>query len=474
MHTGTVRVSNDPDGLPKSHSRGLSTIIHQDLVSTSSVNYAEVVDSEDDDEEKGEIDGAKFLLRLPVVLPPAPQAWALLQEYLVDFNKAVPLFDEERLVNLYGSAFSDTPGVECVELKGIYSTLAIAYRLRAMSPLASDADDHNARSFVEQTSVALPRILVAKPSLPSAQYLTAMAVVMHGTHDPQGTRSLLAAALRMLLDLSPRSIEYDEQQACRVFWIASNMDIDLAMRIGSWSSTTLAANQIYNTLPHTDNIGVLPLDNASFPFFRHRVELTRIQNRFFQYVSMRHGVQINSLNSQELPVPLQAIIADISAWRRSDAVFRASPEDCRQRMHRSDLVHLMILEAAYFNTLFLLQGAQYRVGPFNGSVLLHLHQYCAVDFEHCTGDAVRLLRLFNLLPHGDFAFVWLVLEAVACAVYVLFHSAVRPTGADDLDSTAQPLQLLRELLERRPQKRLRAALGELDRLHDAAVRTITH
>ncbi|ETN43378.1 uncharacterized protein HMPREF1541_02537 [Cyphellophora europaea CBS 101466] len=444
-----------------------------DLRETFSSSIGDSTQPNDVDEgfEDGDFKGAAFLLQLPIVLPPALQAWDLLQEYLVDFNKALPLFDEERLVSMYRNVFSQDPKLDCLDLKAVYATLAIAYRLRAMSPLASDKDDHNAKSFIEQTFVALPRMLVARPSLPSAQYITAMAVVMHGTRDSQGTRSLLAAALRMLLDLSSRSLSYDEHQAQRVFWIAFMMDTDLAIRNGQWSSNVFFPPNTYELASSSLDAGILPMGRQSFPYFRHRAQLAKIQARLLRLVGIGHGTAASShaLPNQKMLTSLQSIAADLSAWRLREPLFQAYPKAYRHKLHRSDLVHLTVLEATFFSTYFALQGALQGIGPFRGSVMLYLQQYCELDMRGHVDDAVRLLSLFDYLPHGDFACVWLVIDAIVIAVYVLLGASLHHPYLLHLEDTSQaisgPLQLLRHLAQKHSQKRLLAAYRELERLN---------
>lgn len=477
-HAGGLRTNHTADELDAEHltnweARNITDDGPTSIPSLQGAIPSEVADGADNsnddtyDDEDDNINATQFL-QIPVVLPPASQAWMLLQEYLVDFNKAWPLFNQEKLVDLYTGVFAETPNLDCLRLKGVYSTLAIAYRLHAMSPLASDADNHNAKSFVEQTSYALPRILVARPSLPSAQYLSAMAVVMHGTHDSQGTRSLLAAALRMLLDLSPHSLDYEEKQAARVFWIASTMDVDLAIRNGQWSSTVFSPPHCYH-LPQSEDTGSLPIGEQQFPIFEHHIRLTKIQSRFLQTVASVPSLlalPANSAERQQFSASLQAVAASLSEWRLHEPLFQKCPESYRHKLHRSDLVHLIVLEATYFNTLFRLQGALQRIGPFNGSAMLHLPRYQGLHFCEYLPEAVRLLSLFNFLTHGDFAFVWLVIDAVVSAAFVLLNSAVQqPLLSEGLAATTQVLWILHELVQKHPQKRLTAALAELRRLH---------
>jgi hypothetical protein len=429
------------------------------------------LDSEDD--EKGEIEGATFLLNLPVVLPPAPQAWLLLQEFLVDWNKAIPLFEPEGLVKLYTDVFSHGLRPDCLRLKAIYSSLAIAYRLRAMSPMASDTDDYNAKSFTEQTSAALPRILVADASLPSAQYLISMAVVMHGTHDPQGTRCLLAAALRMILDLSPKSIGYNAAQATRVFWIASCIETDVAFRRGQWSNGVIHPGPTFRTIIPSHDVGILPIGSRLFPVFEYRTQLARIQAQFLDCVRNRYdSLHVGIDNSQRYSENLQTILANLTAWREGDPVFRSATNSFRHQLHRSDLVHLLVLEATYFHTLLVVNGALQHVGPYGGSVMLHLHRYRSLEFQKYLHEARRLLKIFNLLTHGDVAVVWLTIEAVTLGVYVLSVSILTDVRVQAADALIEHLRtsslfqkLMRELLQKRSQKRLRVALAELERLH---------
>lgn len=237
------------------------------------------------------------------------------------------------------------------------------------------------------------------------------------------------------------------------------------------SSTVFSPPYSYY-LPQSEDTGTLPIEEQQFPIFQHRIQLTKIQSRFLQTVASAPSLRAlpaNGPERQKFSASLQTVAASLSDWRLGEPLFQRCPESYRHKLHRSDLVHLTVLEATYLNTLFRIQGALQGIGPLNGSVMLHLPRYRNLGFLTYLIEAVRLLSLFNFLTHGDFAFIWLVIDAVVSAAYVLLNSAVQhphlSKAKEGLATTAQVLRLVRELVQKHLQKRLAAALAELGRLH---------
>ena len=397
-------------------------------------------------------------------LPPAAQAWALLQKYLVDFNRAIPLFEEEYLTALYRSALSGHQNVSSLQLTVVHLTLAIAHHLRAMNPLATPADNENAHTYLRQASVALPDILLSPPTLISAQCLIAMAVVINGTADSQPATILVTTALRMMLEIIRANSNFPEsdiegQRLKRVFWIALFTDVDASVRSGHWTSMTFYEPEIDLPLQQSaDGLGLMPLGQTLFCIFHSRAHLAQIQIRLLQLLGVRNSLR----NEAAIATSVEELAVDLTAWRLQEPLFQALPEAPLSSLHRSDVVHLLSLEASYFNTFFALESLREDIGPFNGSVLLHLSRYSSLKFSDYIAEARRVLRIFNRLAQGALAVAGLVIEAVTSALYIVLSFMIQypsaTTTEQDTELTTIPLKVIVELSQKDGQEKLVVAL----------------
>ncbi len=165
--------------------------------------------------------------------PPSEKVHFLLKEYLIDFNQALPLADPSTLIGMFRAVYSHGVMTEMIHQANVWTVLAIAHRLRGMSPLKSKDDNVIAKSHLHQAIAILPSLLISKPSTYSIQCLVGMAIVIHGIEQQDAGFSLLAAALRMAEAVAAtgqqgalRSEELEQYK--QVYWIAIFMDTDCA------------------------------------------------------------------------------------------------------------------------------------------------------------------------------------------------------------------------------------------------------
>ena len=369
-------------------------------------------------------------------LPLASNAWVLLQEYLSDFNEAVPLFDKETLIDLYRSVYDAQHESSAVEKAAVHATIVIAHRFRAMSPLGNSSDNELSQAAFEQASAVLPQILMHGPPLLSSQCLVALAVIVHGTSSSEPAFNLLALALRMLVDLfylclgdTPSSEEYEQLK--RVYWIAFSMEVTLNSIQGRWWPANPDLGIPLPESSSSDKQGQIQVGQDHLEIFSRRSQLAQIQARLIQTVflfktSVQHPTQIRAATL--------SLVHDLKQWRETESLFQTDPDTLSQILHRSDLVHLVILEATYFSTLFALDSFQQGIGPFKGSLATTIEKHSQMKFGGCIRDARRLLRMLQHLPKGNYAYAWLIVEAVVSATFVVLNVLIQNVPAtQDLD-----------------------------------------
>lgn len=111
-------------------------------------------------------------------LPPAEGGFFLLQEYLIDFNAAIPLFDRVTISTCFEDCYNGRAEASTISWVAMKLVLAIAHRLRAMSPLGVRQDTENAEIYLEECLSSLGELIMLRPSLLLCQCYIATAVVI--------------------------------------------------------------------------------------------------------------------------------------------------------------------------------------------------------------------------------------------------------------------------------------------------------
>ncbi|KIW11441.1 hypothetical protein PV08_10741 [Exophiala spinifera] len=389
-------------------------------------------------------------------MPPAQGGLFLLQEYLVDFNTAVPLFDAATISGLFLDCYNGRADGRMVSWLVVKIVLAIAHRIRAMSPLGVPQDTENVQTYLEEVIAELPALILMEPSLLIAQLYVGIAVILSTSSRPQPTSTLVSMALRVLQNIRTNDPDGDHsamptdlQHRERVFWIAYGMETEISLR--TKISPCLPSNLISLHLPSEDDpegAGSLRAAEGDFTIniFRLRAELGLFQARLVECV-LAPGPH------ERASPALQEMAASLSKWR-GHFLFRLEATELRNMLHRSDLVHIIILESIYFMTAYLVQfynfsglGLRYNLLSANGlSAAMALRDGVLPD-----SDARRFVQFLKLLADDEILCHWLSVEAVASAVVVtLMHIMHNPGNTDaqaDLDIIRPVLHILYRLIE---------------------------
>jgi hypothetical protein len=282
----------------------------------------------------------------------------------------------------------------------------IAHQLRALSPVATRNDTVRAEYYLDKCLDSFARVLLEEPNEKLVQCLLGVAIMLQHSAKSHRVASFISIAVRMAQELGYNeahiSGSYDSAQGrveSYLFWICFFMDADLSMY--ALKPSTHKHSDISIGLPNAhygdwwsrDTDG--SLDGASSPpginvFFLHS-SLAVIQAQALERV---FSVKANLQPTQQ-SIRVQSITAKLAAWRWNSGLNAVTD------LQGSDLLHLVMLEASYFRTVYQLEASQ-QIGRFTHRQDMFSHiALRAQRHSQQSGiyeDACRLLSLLASLP----------------------------------------------------------------------------
>ncbi|KAI1609057.1 hypothetical protein EDD37DRAFT_653213 [Exophiala viscosa] len=372
-------------------------------------------------------------------MPPAQGGLFLLQEFLVDFNTAVPLFNSESISTVFLDCYNGRADGLVISWVVVKIVLAIAHRLRAMSPLGVAQDTENVQTYLEEAMEAIPAFLLMKPTLLMAQCYLGMAILLSTSSNPQPAAMFVSMTLRMLQDLHVNELPAEgavravnELQLQRVFWIAYSMDADISLRAGRLP--TLSPRFLNVELPAEeadDGQGEIRAAEGDFKInvFRLRAQLALIQAQLMECtLEPRKFESEHSRN-----VVLQSLAVGLDQWR-GNPLFDLSIDRFQHLLHRSDLFHIIVLESAYLVTAYAARaypslGARPTSNLFAADGLMAAMSKGVMAESY--DEARRFIGILNLLPGDSVPCNWLTLESVVSSLVVLLAHITQSPGTVD-------------------------------------------
>lgn len=348
-------------------------------------------------------------------LPSPHEASLMLQEYLMDFNSVIPLFDRRTIALHFQNCYSGRPDVEGVSWGAVYVILGMAHHLRAMSPLAKEDDNVRAIRYLDRCMRRIPELLMDPPSLALIQCLLGVALLIKGTPRAHSAALFVSIAMRLAQDKRyhhKRTYDSDgvfdaEEENC-VFWIAFFLDADLSLR--SNRLPTQSYEHIDVDLPNEDTSGGAGMVRADVGSLKANILRLRAEMGLVQAEIME---ELFSVKARRRPVTELTSIGHkitlrLDQWR-DDWLFQTHPDDLMRMLQRSDMVHILVLEAAYFTTTCALQVEIIQTGQRTDcSILMSevLAHAGGAKEPPCYPHARRFLELLAVCPSGYMACVW--------------------------------------------------------------------
>lgn len=343
---------------------------------------------------------------------PSPEAgYFLLQEYLVDFNMAVPLFNAKTIFELFQDCYNHRADGKILSWAAMKLVLAIAHRLRAMSPLGVAQDREITQIYLDETLARMPAIVKERPSLLLCQCYLALVFVFSTSFDSHPAAMFASTAVRIAQDLQ-KDIQnqtlWERIQRQRVLWIAYSQDADLSLKAGR--IPTLNSIHLEVDLPLDDfseGVGEVRATSGEFRInvFRLLAEISLIET---ELARTTQASDLLSSTEHEYLASLQVTDLKLDHWRRR-WTFALAPQQLHQLLHRSDLVHMIVLEARYLVSQFSLlarKDRRYRGSPRLFSADGILKHVLKTKSPQVISDARHFLGLLSLIPGDDIALNW--------------------------------------------------------------------
>jgi len=330
-------------------------------------------------------------------LPPVEVGQALLTDYLRDYNSKVPLLAPEAIVSHMRDCYSGAAKGVASSWVLTYFVFGIAHRLRALDPAARFDECSKTEQYLDNCLNSFSNVLLEEPSERIVQCLLGIAIMLQDSPKSHRVSSFVSVALRMAQELGYNEAGISESSnrvASYLFWIAFSMDANLSMCALKPSTQKYADVMVslppandhdwWNLRPRNDDSNTNGSLGTNF-FFLH-CSLATVQIEALEEVfSNKADVQ-----PAQYILALQTVIAKLGTWRSNSRVVSA------EGLPSSELLHLAMLEAAYFRTIYQLRAAQqiglikYRYDLFSQAALrTQRHHQSSTLFE----DARRLLVL---------------------------------------------------------------------------------
>ena len=342
-------------------------------------------------------------------LPPLDEGHALLTEYLRDFNSKVPLLEPEAIYSHVRDCYSGSAKGVASSWILTYTVFGIAHQLRALTPVATRSDTVGAGYYLDKCLDSFSRVLLEEPNERLVQCLLGVAIMLQHSGNSHRVASFISIAVRMSQELGYNeaqiSANHDPSQG-RVenylFWISFFMDADLSMY--ALKPSTHKHTDITTGLPNAHDgdwwstYRESSFDGTNGPpginiFFLHS-SLAIIQAQALEQV---FSVKANLQPTQQI-IAVQSITARLATWRWDSGL------DAVTGLQGSDQLHLALLEASYFRTVYQLEASR-QIGRFTyrkdmfSHVALRSQRYGQQSKVY--EDACRLLSLLASLPAGS-------------------------------------------------------------------------
>ena len=342
---------------------------------------------------------------------PSPELGAsLLAEFLVDFNTVFALYRPNDIAEHIRICYEGHSDGTALAWASAYVVLGIAHRARAQSNVATPMDNELADYYLCRILPTVSGLLIAPPTLGLVQCLLGLSMLIRSSSHSQPSGIFISTALRIAQFLAYENGEArddsvrDVEQERRVFWCA--FMLDTVESICSNAPTTHRREDIRAPFPDENPSDSLGSVTAAEGNWRINVFALRIRLALVQSQAIEDVFSVNARGSN-LDATAKSVLEKLEAWRDND-LFRMKPDQLMQLLYRSDLMHVLAVEASYFATVFrihafLTLGKNPLINPFSADVLANI----AAQKEHgAYKDAERLLSHLTLIPHGDIGVCW--------------------------------------------------------------------
>ncbi|OHE95995.1 fungal specific transcription factor domain-containing protein [Colletotrichum orchidophilum] len=396
-------------------------------------------------------------------LPLKAVALELVKETFNNYNRFLPLFNEEDFLREFHLKYSTSNPEDASWWACLNVVLSIAHRLRGLRTLDPTHENNLADVYTKNALGVVSELNVA--SISAVQALVGMACILQGTPNPELASMLVAAALRLAQAMNlhreasdPTLTEKQAEIRRRVFWKVYVLDKDISLR--TCRPFSQDDDDMDVRLPSNTN-----LETCNVELFNHRVGLAIIQGQVYkQLYSIRAGRQ----SEAQRAIAAQDLSSVLSYWKSSallepleDSLILSGSQVA------GEMIHKMVLRLTYIHCLTMIDRhlSPTARSPFDqeisrSGILLHPGSLCLAESR-------QAIRLIEAIPHGDCSCIWMLLHsffaAASSMLYNLTQNPTSPSALSDLHLLKPFLRLL-DTLAKNP--RAYAQSEELRQMHN--------
>ncbi|KAH6871794.1 fungal-specific transcription factor domain-containing protein [Thelonectria olida] len=432
-------------------------------------------------------------------LPPFEVIFPILDEYFINFNSFVPLFEQESFMASARDWYSSSAHRDAATWATI--NIALALSLQQCGYDSEPTRSEDLQIYVGNAQSVMNSLATRDADLKGLQVILGLVIIFQGVLDPRPAAVLTATAVKLAHRMKLNSkqghkgiSEAAVEERRRVFWITYILDRDTSVR----------AREPY--LHRDEDIGIDMPDQStdietcssgddarSSRFLCQRASLARIQGKVYDFT---FSVQARDLQPTESTLNDAIIDAMLQEWREQlpveysgERVFDNSyPEKLRR--------HLLTLHFSYFQLAFrnhLLYG---HGMDWIGNLVNYSSQYSLEGDDQADKDGPQVLQLppnwhekvtmaklcmamFRLVGSTDSALNWYLACTYLSALTILIaakligteHGAEGGTVPDEQEQLInEGLRFIHHMATTRDARleKVHAACAELNRRADVA------
>ncbi|KAL7919888.1 fungal-specific transcription factor domain-containing protein [Trichoderma austrokoningii] len=395
----------------------------------------------------------------PVSLPARQQlptkafALELIEETFNNYNRFLPLFDEEDFLREFQLKYSTSNPKDAGWWACLNVVLSIAHRLRSIRAFDPTQDHILAFGYVQNALSVVSELNVSDRSLSAVQALAGMACILQGTPDPEPAAMLVAAALRLAQAMNLHRecsgaglTESQAEKRRRVFWKVYILDKDISLRTGRPFGQDDDDMDVRLPSPSDARLEPCKLD-----LFNCRIGLALVQGQVYkQLYSVRAGRQ----TAAQRAIAARELGSLLSYWKSSAQLDLPEDSTALSELQLSgDMIHKVVLRLTYIHCLAMIDRHLPSIPQSSSNQELSRSELVSSPSSLCVAESRKAIRLVGVIPQGDCACVWMLLHAFFAAassmLYNLTQNPMSPNAISDL-GLVEPFLRLLETLARDP------------------------
>lgn len=337
-------------------------------------------------------------------LPPKSIARELIEDFFTNYNRFLPLFDEDDFLREFQLKYSISSPADAAWWACLNVVLAIAHRLRAIPMLDPTQENTLAFAHAQNALNVVSKLAVSDHDLSAVQALAGIACVLQGTPNPAPAAMLVAAALRLAQSMNLHRecagaaiTEAEAEKRRRVFWKVYILDKDISLRASR--PFGLDDDDMDVRLPANGN-----LEKAQLDLFHVRIGLALIQGQIYKQL---YSVRAARQTPTQRGIAAQSLSSLLAYWKSSAQLQLAVNLPMPSVLPLSGaMIHKVVLQLTYTHCLTMIDCHLPPTAPLSYNQESSLSGPLLTPSNVCVVESRNAICLVEAIPQGDCACVW--------------------------------------------------------------------